>query len=68
MFTATDVTIFESISCDAMLKFDEFRAEYSVVSKHKYFSERHWNLVFGFGKSEEKATHSNCVLRKKFVF
>lgn len=47
MFTATDVTTFESISlqCDSEY-IDELRAKYSAITKHKYFSERHWNLVF----------------------
>lgn len=46
MFTATDVTTFESISlqCNSEL-IDELRAKYSAITKHKYFSERHWNLI-----------------------
>ena len=47
MFTATDITTFESISLQCKTELiDELRAEYSAISKHKYFSERHWNLVF----------------------
>ncbi len=47
MFTATDITTFESISlqCNSAL-IDELRAEYSAITKHKYFGERHWNLIF----------------------
>lgn len=47
MFTATDITTFESISlkCNPEL-IDEVRAKYSAITKHKYFSERHWNLIF----------------------
>jgi predicted DNA-binding protein (MmcQ/YjbR family) len=47
MFTATDVTTFESISLQCDTEYiDELRAKYSAITKHKYFSERHWNLVF----------------------
>lgn len=47
MFTATDVTTFECISlqCNPEL-IDEIRAKYPAIKKHKYFSERHWNLIF----------------------
>jgi predicted DNA-binding protein (MmcQ/YjbR family) len=47
IFTAADVTTFESISlqCNSEL-IDELRAKYSAITKHKYFSERHWNLIF----------------------
>jgi len=46
MFTATDITTFESISLQCKTELiDELRAKYSAISKHKYFSERHWNLV-----------------------
>jgi predicted DNA-binding protein (MmcQ/YjbR family) len=47
MFTATDVTTFESISlqCNPEL-IDEVRAKYPAITKHKYFSERHWVLIF----------------------
>lgn len=47
MFTATDVTTFQSISLQCNSEFiDELRAKYSAITKHKYFSERHWNLIF----------------------
>jgi predicted DNA-binding protein (MmcQ/YjbR family) len=47
MFTATDITTFESISmqCETAL-IDELREKHAAITKHKYFSERHWNLVF----------------------
>jgi predicted DNA-binding protein (MmcQ/YjbR family) len=46
MFTATDVTTFESISVQCHPEYiDELRAKYAAVTKHKYFSERHWNVV-----------------------
>jgi len=47
MFTATDITTFESISLQAKPEaIDELRAAYPAVTKHKYFSGRHWNLVY----------------------
>lgn len=47
MFTATDVTTFESISlqCNSEI-IDELRAQYPAITKHKYFSVKHWNLVY----------------------
>jgi predicted DNA-binding protein (MmcQ/YjbR family) len=47
MFTATDVTSFESVSvqCNPEI-IDELREKYPAIKKHKYFSERHWNLIF----------------------
>ncbi len=46
MFTATDAETFESISvqCNSDI-IDELRAKYPAITKHKYFSERHWNLI-----------------------
>lgn len=46
MFTATNVITFESISvqCNTDI-IDELRAKYPAIAKHKYFSERHWNLI-----------------------
>jgi predicted DNA-binding protein (MmcQ/YjbR family) len=46
MFTATDVTSFETISirCDSK-KVDEMRAKYPSVIKPGYFSERYWSWV-----------------------
>ena len=47
MFTATDVTTFESISLQCNSEYiDELRAKYSAITKHKYFSERHWSIFF----------------------
>ena len=46
MFTATDIATFDNISvqCETTL-IDELREKYLSISKHKYFSERHWNLI-----------------------
>jgi predicted DNA-binding protein (MmcQ/YjbR family) len=47
MFTATDVAKFESISLQCSPEtIDELRAKYPAITMHKYFSERHWSLVF----------------------
>lgn len=46
MFTATDAETFESISVQCNTEMiDELRAKYPAITKHKYFSERHWNLI-----------------------
>jgi predicted DNA-binding protein (MmcQ/YjbR family) len=46
MFTATDVTSFESISVKCSPEqVDELRAKYTAVIKPSYFSERHWNWI-----------------------
>jgi predicted DNA-binding protein (MmcQ/YjbR family) len=46
MFTATNINTFESISmqCNPEL-IDGLRAQYPAITKHKYFSTKHWNLV-----------------------
>lgn len=47
MFTATDVATFESISLQCPTEgIDELRAKYPAIIMHKFFSERHWSLVF----------------------
>ena len=47
VFTATDIETFESISAQCKSELiDELRAKYSAITKHKYFNERHWNLIF----------------------
>ena len=47
MFTATDATSFASISvrCDSKI-IDELREKYPAITTHKYFSKKHWNLIF----------------------
>ncbi len=46
MFTATNVETFESISVQCATEIiDEVRAKYPTITKHKYFSERHWNMI-----------------------
>jgi predicted DNA-binding protein (MmcQ/YjbR family) len=46
MFTATDLSTFDSISvkCPTDL-IDELRSTYPSITKHRYFDERHWNLI-----------------------
>ena len=46
MFTATDITTFESFSvkCEPET-IDELRATYPAVQEPSYFSKRHWSKV-----------------------
>lgn len=46
MFTATDISEFDSISlkCDSD-KIDELRANYPAVGEQAYMHKRHWNNV-----------------------
>lgn len=46
MFTATDISTFESVSIQGNPdSIDELRAKYPAITTHKYFSGRHWSLV-----------------------
>jgi predicted DNA-binding protein (MmcQ/YjbR family) len=46
MFTATNAETFESISVRCATEtIDEIRARHPAITKHKYFSERNWNMI-----------------------
>lgn len=55
MFTATDVSTFESISvkCNPDL-IDEFRSKYPAFTNHTYFSNKHWGNILMDNSIQDK--------------
>ncbi len=55
MFSATNVETFESISVRCATEaIEEIRTKHPAVTKHKYFSEKNWNLISMDGSISDK--------------
>jgi predicted DNA-binding protein (MmcQ/YjbR family) len=55
MFTATDISTFESFSIKCVPEtIDELRATYSAVQEPAYFSSKHWSNIIMDGSISDK--------------
>ncbi|MCH7523969.1 MAG: MmcQ/YjbR family DNA-binding protein [Bacteroidetes bacterium] len=55
MFTATDITIFDSFSIKCVPEtIDELRAQYMALQEPSYFSKKHWSRVDVDGSISDK--------------